>query len=115
MYLLQLRFSLSNASAWNENDGCFSYPVFYNNICDFFEDVPGTVAQGHTKSLLSWWTRYTLCWLLITAALLTVEHAEKSLEITGYPHKQGRKQGVLSPKWQANELPASSVGGKHCA
>ena len=55
---MQLRFALSSAAAWNENDGCFSYPIFYNNILDFFEDTPGPAAQAHAQDLLSWWTRY---------------------------------------------------------
>jgi hypothetical protein len=53
----QLRFSLSNAAAWNETDGCFSYPVFYNNIIDLFEATPGPAAQTRAQALLSWWTR----------------------------------------------------------
>lgn len=53
----QLRFSLSNASAWHEVDGCFSYINFYNNIVDFFELAPGPVAQKRTQELLTWWSR----------------------------------------------------------
>lgn len=56
--LNKLRFSLSNANAWNENDGCFNYVAFYNNIVDFFEMTPGPAAQLHTRELLAWWTRY---------------------------------------------------------
>ena len=52
----QLRFSLSSATSWNENDGCFSYPVFYNNVVDFFEHTPGPMAQAEVRTLLSWWT-----------------------------------------------------------
>lgn len=55
--LCQLRFALSNASAWNENDGCFSYAVFYNNILDLFEAPPGPAAQAQTRELLIWWTQ----------------------------------------------------------
>jgi hypothetical protein len=58
VFLTQLRFALSSAGAWNENDGCFNYPLFYNNIIDFFEDIPGPTAQAHAQSVLSWWTRY---------------------------------------------------------
>jgi hypothetical protein len=54
---LQLRFSLSNASAWHEIDGCFSYINFYNNIVDFFELTPGPAAQKRARELLAWWSR----------------------------------------------------------
>jgi hypothetical protein len=54
----QLRYSLSNASSWNENDGCFSYSTFYNNIVDFFEVSVGPAAKAQTRELLSWWTRW---------------------------------------------------------
>jgi hypothetical protein len=57
----QLRFSLSSATSWNENDGCFSYPVFYNNIIDFFEHTPGSAAQTEVRVLLSWWTLCVKC------------------------------------------------------
>jgi hypothetical protein len=52
----QLRFALSSATSWNEQDGCFNYPMFYNNIVDFFEDTPGPAAQADVHVLLSWWT-----------------------------------------------------------
>jgi hypothetical protein len=54
---VQLRYALSSAAAWNENDGSFCYPVFYNHIVDFFENPPGAAAQAHVQSLLSWWTK----------------------------------------------------------
>lgn len=54
----QLRFSLSNASAWNEEDGCFSYVLFYNNIVDFFELTPGPASKKRSSELLNWWSRY---------------------------------------------------------
>jgi hypothetical protein len=38
---------LSNASAWNENDGCFNYITFYNNIIDYFEIDLGP--ENHSK------------------------------------------------------------------
>lgn len=58
--LNKLRFSLSNANAWNENDGCFNYVTFYNNIVDFFEIAPGPAARLHIQELLAWWTRYAM-------------------------------------------------------
>jgi hypothetical protein len=54
---IKLRFALSNANAWNENDGCFNYVHFYNNILDYFELTPGPESLARTTSLLSWWTR----------------------------------------------------------
>ncbi|KAF8235817.1 hypothetical protein L208DRAFT_1255194, partial [Tricholoma matsutake] len=54
---VQLRFVLSNANAWNENNGCFSYVDFYNNILDYFEIPVGPESQSQTISLLSWWMR----------------------------------------------------------
>ena len=54
---IQLRFALSSTPAWNENDGCFSYPTFYNNIVDFFEEALGPASRAHAQSLLSWWTK----------------------------------------------------------
>ncbi|KAF8228060.1 hypothetical protein L208DRAFT_1293518 [Tricholoma matsutake] len=53
----QLHFGLSNANAWNENDSCFSYVDFYNNILDYFEIPVGSESQSQMTSLLSWWTR----------------------------------------------------------
>lgn len=53
----QLRFALSNASAWHEIDACFNYINFYNNIVDFFEMTPGPAAQKRTQELLEWWSR----------------------------------------------------------
>ena len=52
----QLHFALSSATSWNKTDGCFSYPIFYNNIVDFFENTPGPAADVHIQELLSWWT-----------------------------------------------------------
>jgi hypothetical protein len=54
---MQLRFALSNASSWNENDGCFNYVTFYNNIVDYFEVDLGHENRASTDALLSWWTR----------------------------------------------------------
>ncbi|KAF8238278.1 hypothetical protein L208DRAFT_1243132, partial [Tricholoma matsutake] len=54
---VQLRFALSNANTWNENDGCFNYVDFYNNIIDYFEITLGPESQSQTASLLYWWTR----------------------------------------------------------
>ncbi|KAG1893003.1 uncharacterized protein F5891DRAFT_963608 [Suillus fuscotomentosus] len=52
-----VRFALSNVSSWRTIDGDFDYEVFWNNIVDFFEDVPGPVAQRRVSKLLEWWTR----------------------------------------------------------
>jgi hypothetical protein len=54
----QLCFTLSSASAWNDQDGCFSYLIFYNNILDFFKHPPGPSSQAQAKALLLWWTMY---------------------------------------------------------
>lgn len=54
---LQLRFALSNASAWCENDGSFNYISFYNNVVDYFELPLGVESQSSTDSLVLWWTR----------------------------------------------------------
>jgi len=54
----QLQFSLSSATSWNKDDGCFSYPGFYNNMVDFFEHAPGPMAKAEVRALLSWWTLY---------------------------------------------------------
>ncbi|KAG1786404.1 uncharacterized protein HD556DRAFT_1449785 [Suillus plorans] len=53
----QVRFALSSISSWRTIDGDFNYEVFWNNIVDFFEDVPGPVAQRRVSKLLEWWTR----------------------------------------------------------
>jgi hypothetical protein len=65
--LLQLRFALSNANAWNENDGCFNYINFYNNIVDYFEIPVGPESQAHVSSLLSWWTRCASSFLVVVS------------------------------------------------
>jgi hypothetical protein len=65
---------MSNASAWNENDGCFSYVIFYNNIVDFFEMTPGPKSQRQAQELLSWWTRcvyYLVCMSTSNDSLLS--------------------------------------------
>ncbi|KAG1814927.1 hypothetical protein EV424DRAFT_1348657 [Suillus variegatus] len=53
----QVRFALSSVSSWRTVDGDFDYEGFWNNIVDFFEDVPGPVAQRRIAKLLEWWTR----------------------------------------------------------
>ncbi|KAG1721380.1 hypothetical protein EDB19DRAFT_1646530 [Suillus lakei] len=50
-------FALSSVSSWCTVDGDFDYKAFWNNIVDFFEDVPGPVAQHRVNKLLEWWTR----------------------------------------------------------
>ncbi|KAG1771345.1 hypothetical protein EV702DRAFT_1270886 [Suillus placidus] len=53
----QVRFALSSVSSWRTVDGDFNYEAFWNNTVDFFEDVPGPVAQRRVAKLLEWWTR----------------------------------------------------------
>ncbi|KAG1786249.1 uncharacterized protein HD556DRAFT_1248501 [Suillus plorans] len=52
-----VHFALSNISSWRTIDGDFDYEGFWNNMVDFFEDVPGPVAQRRVNLLLEWWTR----------------------------------------------------------
>ncbi|KAG2143671.1 hypothetical protein DEU56DRAFT_733151 [Suillus clintonianus] len=52
-----VRFALSSVSSWRTIDGDFDYEVFWNNIVDFFEDVPGPAARRRVAQLLEWWTR----------------------------------------------------------
>ncbi|KAG2745790.1 hypothetical protein P692DRAFT_201719517 [Suillus brevipes Sb2] len=52
-----VRFALSSISSWRTVDGDFDYESFWNNIVDYFEDVPGPVAQRKVDKLLEWWTR----------------------------------------------------------
>ncbi|KAG2099249.1 uncharacterized protein F5147DRAFT_747291 [Suillus discolor] len=40
----QVRFALSSVSSWRTVNGDFDYEGFWNNIVDFFEEVPGPVA-----------------------------------------------------------------------
>ncbi|KAF9456579.1 hypothetical protein BDZ94DRAFT_1177434, partial [Collybia nuda] len=54
-----LFFSLSNASAWQEDVGLFNYAHFYNNVIDYFKLTPGPAALKQSKELLSWWSRYS--------------------------------------------------------
>lgn len=56
----QVRFALSSVSSWHTVDGDFDYEVFWNNIVDFFEDIPGPVTRRKVDKLLEWWTRYLL-------------------------------------------------------
>ncbi|KAG2121538.1 hypothetical protein BD769DRAFT_1671405 [Suillus cothurnatus] len=53
----QVRFALSNISSWCTVDGDFDYEVFWSNVVDFFENVPGPVTQQRVDRLLEWWTR----------------------------------------------------------
>ncbi|KAG2741070.1 hypothetical protein P692DRAFT_20880354 [Suillus brevipes Sb2] len=53
----QVRFALSSVSSWRTVDGDFDYVAFWNNIVDFFENVPGPVARQRVDTLLEWWTR----------------------------------------------------------
>jgi hypothetical protein len=53
----QVRFALSNVSSWRTIDGDFDYEAFWNNVVDFFENVPGPVTKRRVEKLLEWWTR----------------------------------------------------------
>lgn len=68
MPFLQVRFALSNAGAWSDWDGCFSYIEFYNHILDFFENPPGPTAQQFSEILISWWTK---CVRLSSSVIVT--------------------------------------------
>ncbi|KAG1897428.1 uncharacterized protein F5891DRAFT_957202 [Suillus fuscotomentosus] len=52
-----VRFALSSVSSWHTVNGDFDYEGFWNNIVDFFEEVPGPVVQCRVSKLLEWWTR----------------------------------------------------------
>ncbi|KAG1728231.1 hypothetical protein EDB19DRAFT_1642556 [Suillus lakei] len=54
---VKVHFALSSVSSWHTVDGDFNYEAFWNNIVDFFEDVPGPVTQRRVNKLLEWWTR----------------------------------------------------------
>ncbi|KAG2047801.1 hypothetical protein BDR06DRAFT_1029304 [Suillus hirtellus] len=54
---VKVHFALSGVTSWRTVDGDFDYEMFWNNIVDFFEDVPGPVAQCRVAQLLKWWTR----------------------------------------------------------
>ncbi|KAG1819313.1 uncharacterized protein BJ212DRAFT_1298528 [Suillus subaureus] len=53
----QVHFALSSVTSWHTVDGDFDYEIFWNNIVDFFEAVPGPGAQCRVNKLLEWWTR----------------------------------------------------------
>ncbi|KAG2122509.1 hypothetical protein BD769DRAFT_1389599 [Suillus cothurnatus] len=55
--ICQVRFALSSVTSWRTVDGDFDYEIFWNNIVDFFEAVPGPAAQRRVTKLLEWWTR----------------------------------------------------------
>ncbi|KAG2140325.1 hypothetical protein BD769DRAFT_1662863 [Suillus cothurnatus] len=55
--ICQVRFALSSVTSWRTVDGDFDYKIFWNNIVDFFEAVPGPAAQCRVTKLLEWWTR----------------------------------------------------------
>ncbi|KAG2118359.1 hypothetical protein BD769DRAFT_1362399, partial [Suillus cothurnatus] len=54
---VKVHFALSSVSSWRTVDGDFDYEGFWNNIVDFFENVPGPVTQHRVAKLLEWWTR----------------------------------------------------------
>ncbi|KAG1782874.1 hypothetical protein EV702DRAFT_1191325 [Suillus placidus] len=47
----------ASLSSWCTVDGNFDYEGFWNNIVNFFKDVPGPVVQCRVAKLLEWWTR----------------------------------------------------------
>ncbi|KAG1763644.1 hypothetical protein EV702DRAFT_1051745 [Suillus placidus] len=53
----QVHFALSNVTSWRTVDGNFDYEAFWNNVVDFFENVPGPVTKRRIDKLLEWWTR----------------------------------------------------------
>ncbi|KAG2064843.1 hypothetical protein BDR04DRAFT_1122268 [Suillus decipiens] len=55
--ICQVCFALSNISSWHAIDGDFDYKIFWSNIVDFFENIPGPVTQQRVNHLLEWWTR----------------------------------------------------------
>lgn len=65
----QLRFALSSATAWNSMDGLFNYQEFYYACVDYFELVPGPVAQARVTHLLEWWNRQVSCRFFALPAL----------------------------------------------
>lgn len=101
----KLRFALSNASAWNENDGCFNYIIFYNNIVDFFEIPPGPAAQLHAQTLLAWWTR-SISHLISVLDLLTSLLVRFSVVVLHFPRAlaQALRLRLLSLKWPNSVL-----------
>ncbi|KAG1902951.1 uncharacterized protein F5891DRAFT_1186092 [Suillus fuscotomentosus] len=53
----QVCFALSCVSSWLTVDGDFDYELFWNNVMDYFEVVPGPVTKHRVDKLLEWWTR----------------------------------------------------------
>jgi hypothetical protein len=47
---------LQTADRWYEVYGGFDYRALYNEIVDYFEDVPTPAAKKHAQELLAWWT-----------------------------------------------------------
>jgi hypothetical protein len=58
--LPQLIFSLSTAQEWKREHNGFHYPIFYNFIVDFFEDIEDDAGQKNADELLDWWNRYVV-------------------------------------------------------
>ena len=56
--LPQLIFSLSTAQEWKREHNGFHYPIFYNFIVYFFEDIEDDAGQKNADELLDWWNRY---------------------------------------------------------
>jgi hypothetical protein len=52
---LQLRFALSNGGSWRTVDIDFHHDIFYVAIVDYFEVIPGPIAQARVNGLLAWW------------------------------------------------------------
>ena len=58
--LPQFIFSLSTAQEWKCEHNSFHYPIFYNFIVNFFEDIEDDAGQKNTDELLDWWNRYII-------------------------------------------------------
>ncbi|KIM37371.1 hypothetical protein M413DRAFT_31063 [Hebeloma cylindrosporum] len=51
-----LHYNLQTAERWYEIYGGFDYCVLYNEIVDYFEDVPTPAAKKRAQDLMNWWT-----------------------------------------------------------
>jgi hypothetical protein len=54
----QLHYNLQTAERWYEIYGGFDYHALYNEIVDYFEDVPTPAAKKRAQNLMDWWTMY---------------------------------------------------------
>ncbi|KAF8156768.1 hypothetical protein B0H34DRAFT_798148 [Crassisporium funariophilum] len=51
-----LHYNLQTAERWFEIYGGFDYRALYNEIVDYFEDVPTPAAKERAQNLMDWWT-----------------------------------------------------------